>query len=81
MERKTRPVPKNRLRVLREGCGWTIYDVADRIGISASGVSRHETGNLQLAGMVIDRYCRLYGVGPLDLYVEWCPESSDSIAS
>lgn len=58
----------NRLKELREAKGWRQQDVADRLGMTARGVSLHEQG-INFNGHRIDAYARLYGVTPRELFV------------
>ena len=52
----------NRLRELREDRDWTQQDVADKIGVHFTTVSKWEIGTNALTDELIMRFCDLYGV-------------------
>ena len=51
-----------RLRSLRTDAGWTAEEVAGRLGVSPSKLSRLETGQRGASPLDIRRLCDLYGV-------------------
>lgn len=50
------------LKALRGQRGWTVDDVASRIGVSPSKVSRMENGHRGVSDNDIERLCDVYGV-------------------
>lgn len=59
-----------RLRELRTARGWSQEYVAELTEQSAATVNRHERGNRGLSPEVMDKYAKLYGVEPVELYIE-----------
>lgn len=49
-----------RLRALRNACDWTAEQVAERLRVSPSKVSRLETGSRGANGRDINDLCNLY---------------------
>ncbi|RZS34824.1 helix-turn-helix protein [Herbihabitans rhizosphaerae] len=56
-----------KLRALREKAGLPAYDLADRLGWSASKVSRIESGDRNLAEAQVVRYAAYCGATPNDM--------------
>lgn len=48
----------NRIRKLRELRGWTVRDLAERVGIHERDVSRHELGHRQIKQGQLAAYAR-----------------------
>ena len=67
----------NRIRILREIAGLDQTELADRTGFKQATVSRHELGNRSLDGLAIERYSRLFGVTPYELFVRMDHELED----
>ena len=72
--RSRQPIPKNRLRFLRErhkakgGLWLTTAEVATLTGITESIVSRHETHERGLTEAHVMAYAKLYKVKPHQLF-------------
>lgn len=60
----------NRLRELRHKSGFTLREVAVRMGLHFTSVCRHECGNPQPRGDAIAQYAKLYGVRPVEIYIK-----------
>ena len=52
----------NRLRELREDRDWTQPEVAEKIGVHFTTISRYELGTNDLTAELIGKFCDLYGV-------------------
>jgi len=57
-----------KLRVFRLQCGFSIYDVAEKLGISAIQVSRIERGVADTTVRRLAQFADLYGVPIRDLF-------------
>jgi transcriptional regulator with XRE-family HTH domain len=51
------------LRKAREGAGLTQAEVAERLGLYASFVSKVESGERRIDVVELAQFCRVYGVG------------------
>lgn len=51
-----------RIKALREARGWSLPDVAEKVGISESMVKHHESGRRGITPNNAARYARLYNV-------------------
>jgi phage repressor protein C with HTH and peptisase S24 domain len=67
MERKTTKSPPNRVREHRKRAGLTLDGLGARIGLSASQVSRLESGEHRLTADKISEIARALGIAPADL--------------
>lgn len=59
----------NRLREHRLRLGYTLREVSFLLGIPLSTIQKHEVGTIELDGLAIDRYRRLYGVRAVELWL------------
>lgn len=59
----------NRLRELRLQRGISQADMATLLGVKQPTVNRHEQGNRSLDGFAIERYAKIHGVSPYELFV------------
>jgi len=56
------------LREMREECGLTQAQLADRLSMPQSYVSKYETGERRVDAAELQEFARLYGK-PLDFFV------------
>lgn len=52
----------NRLRDLREDRDWTQPEVAEKIGVHFTTISKYELGTSDLTAELINKFCDLFGV-------------------
>lgn len=57
----------NRIEELRKERGWSMYDLARRVGTSAPQISKLEKEQRRLTKQWIDRIARAFGVHPGEL--------------
>ena len=65
---KKKKVRPNRLQEHRIRLGYNQVQVAKFLSIDQTTVSNHELGTRQLIGSVIQDYCELYRISPLDIF-------------
>lgn len=53
------------LKQLRIDCGLTQQEVADRLGVTKSTISKYEKGQRKLKGDAITKLANIYGVEPV----------------
>lgn len=58
---------KNFIRELREARGWTLQEVADKIGVKNPHISMLEGGSRGLSVEMLYRLARAFGVHPLEI--------------
>ena len=58
-----------RVRELRKERGWTLQQLADRIGTTAQTVQRLETKNMTVSTDWLERFGRAFSVDPIELLV------------
>lgn len=51
----------NRIKDLREACGWTQAQLGKRLGVERTAVSNYEREDRQLSPAVIHQLCDLFG--------------------
>lgn len=54
----------DRLRQLREQSGYTLKEIAGKLGVSEAMVSRHESSTKNIPHYIIEKYARIYGCTP-----------------
>lgn len=57
----------NRIRALRKAKGWTLQELAARVGISIGHLSEIETGKRQLTQRYMVVFAREFGCAPSDI--------------
>lgn len=60
----------NRIYFLRRQRKMSQKDVAVALGLRQPTVNRHENANRSLDAFMIEKYARLFGVPPYELFVE-----------
>jgi len=58
---------ETRIRQFRRSRGWTLQQVADRIGTTAQTIQRLETANMTVSVEWLQRFADVFGIHPADL--------------
>lgn len=59
---------KTRIRELRRERGWTLQDLAGRIGTTAQTVQRLETNNMTVSTDWLEKFGEAFGLDPVSLF-------------
>jgi len=66
--------PTTRIRELRNKRGWTLYDVADFLGVSPTLISKIETGDRHMAYDLAEKAAKLFQIDSMyELYNDDTP--------
>ncbi len=61
---------KTRIRELRRERGWTLQDLAGRIGTTAQTVQRLETQNMTVSTDWLEKFGEAFGIDPVSLFAD-----------
>ncbi|MEM7426903.1 MAG: helix-turn-helix transcriptional regulator [Pseudomonadota bacterium] len=61
---------ETRIREIRREKGWTLQDLAERIGTTAQTVQRLETQNMTVSTDWLEKFGEAFGVDPVSLFGE-----------